>query len=423
MAEPAAAARAQIPRWRVRHLLRAPHRLGFFLGTLVLLAAGGWWAAVQLMRAGLGAAPAAAVPVSLVHAAAMTFGFMPLFFAGFLFTAVPKWLRVPPPPTGRLAAPLLAQAAGAMAWLAGSHVHRLAACAGLAVATAGLVGVTVRYARMLRASAQADRLHAGLIGLALAFGCVCLAAAAASTAAGWDRAASAWVRSGFWGFVVMVFLCVSHRLIPFFTCDAFPTSRRFGASWSLWAMLGLAALEAAAELLDAAGGRSTVREVLLGAVEWAAGAGTIWLCVRWGRTQNLAVRWVGMLHLGFVWLGLALVLGGAARLLSAQTGAVHLPLGALHAVAMGSLGSLMLAMVARISMAHSGRPVRAEGLLTGVFRALQVATLLRLAATLPWPHAQGIIAFAALAWFTLTLFWGTRHVYWYGLPRADGRPG
>ncbi|OYY47819.1 MAG: hypothetical protein B7X59_10450, partial [Polaromonas sp. 39-63-203] len=37
-------------RWRARYLLLAPHRLGFFLATVVLVAAGVWWALVQLDR-------------------------------------------------------------------------------------------------------------------------------------------------------------------------------------------------------------------------------------------------------------------------------------------------------------------------------------------------------------------------------------
>ena len=36
--------------WRWRYLMLAPHRLGFFLAMVVLLASGGWWALVQVAR-------------------------------------------------------------------------------------------------------------------------------------------------------------------------------------------------------------------------------------------------------------------------------------------------------------------------------------------------------------------------------------
>ncbi|MDH6590594.1 uncharacterized protein involved in response to NO [Variovorax sp. TBS-050B] len=423
MGEADAAARAEARRWRARHLLLAPHRLGFFLATLVLLAAALWWAAVQLMRGGHVPGLALSVSPSLVHAAVTSFGFMPLFFGGFLFTALPKWLHVPAPPARRIAPPLLAQAAGWLIWLAGSHVHRLAACAGLALAAGGLLGMAIGFGRMVHASVEPDRVHARLIGLALAFGGLCLMAVAACTAAGADRAAIGWVRSGLWGFVVAVFLVVAHRLIPFFTSELFPASRWLRQSWSLWAMAGLAAFEAGAELLEAAGGRSDMQQAARAGVELVAGAGVIWLCARWRLAQNLALRWVGMLHLGFLWLGLSLLLAAAARLLTTATGEVQLPLAGLHALGMGCLGTLMLTMVARISMAHAGRPVHAEGLLSGLLAALQAATLLRIAAALTFAGAQRILTLAALLWLALMFIWGIRHASWYGRPRADHRPG
>ena len=34
-------------RWRPRYLMLAPHRLGFFLAMVLLIASGAWWALVQ----------------------------------------------------------------------------------------------------------------------------------------------------------------------------------------------------------------------------------------------------------------------------------------------------------------------------------------------------------------------------------------
>jgi len=97
--------------WRAQHLLLAPHRLGFALAVLLLMASGVWWALVLLDRATGVLGFAYALSPSLGHAAVMSLGFMPLFFTGFLFTAGPKWLAVPGPPARALAAPLLQQQA------------------------------------------------------------------------------------------------------------------------------------------------------------------------------------------------------------------------------------------------------------------------------------------------------------------------
>ena len=148
--EPAAPGRASAEalarldrRWRPRYLMLAPHRLGFFLAMLLLMASGLWWALVQIDRVSGALALPYGVAPSLVHAAVMTFGFMPLFFAGFLFTAGPKWLHVEPWPVSRVMPPLLLQAGGWLVWLAGGSWGRVVALAGcfIGVAVPGVIAL------------------------------------------------------------------------------------------------------------------------------------------------------------------------------------------------------------------------------------------------------------------------------------------
>jgi len=90
---------------------------------------------------------------------------------------------------------------------------------------------------------------------------------------------------------------------------------------------------------------------------------------------------------------------------------------------MGCLASLMLAMVTRVSCGHSGRPLVADNLMWGLFGALQLATLLRIAGAAQSSHAQAVLGVTATLWAAIMLTWGTRLANWYGRPRADGRPG
>ena len=165
------------PAWRWRQLLLAPHRLGFFLAVMVLVAAGAWWALVQLDRAGAGLGLSYAVSPSLAHATVMTFGFFPLFFAGFLFTAGPKWLAVPAMEARQLRAPLVLQAAGWGVWLAGAHVHVGLAGGGLACATVGLGWMVALFWRLVTASPAEDRRHAVVIGVGAIVGWLSLVGA------------------------------------------------------------------------------------------------------------------------------------------------------------------------------------------------------------------------------------------------------
>ena len=76
------------PRWHVSLLAHAPHRLSFFLAMLVLMASGIWWALVQMDRSLFASSTLVyAMPAMLTRSVVMCFGFLPPFFAGFLFTA------------------------------------------------------------------------------------------------------------------------------------------------------------------------------------------------------------------------------------------------------------------------------------------------------------------------------------------------
>lgn len=426
--KPSAEQRAQQDRhWRARYLLLAPHRLGFFLAMLLLMSSGAWWALVQLDRISAGLALPYALSPSLVHAAVMTFGFIPLFFSGFLFTAGPKWLDVPPPEVRQLMAPLLLQATGWALWLAGAHLHALLAQAGLVLAWAGLVWATAWFWRLIRRSQAPDQLHARTVGVACLVGCLSLAGLLAGVALQAHDVARASVLTGLWGFVLVVYVAVAHRMIPFFTSSAMPLVAVWRPFWALGLMLGVAAFEVAAvwvelngPLQGSLGGAWLLARGLL---ELAAGAMLLWLAVVWGLVQSLKNRLLAMLHIGFVWFGLALALGGLSQLLGWLQGAPVLALGGLHALTMGCLASLMFAMVTRVSCGHSGRALVADRLVWTLFWLLQAATVLRIAAAAPSALGVWLLLLAALIWAGVMAVWGVRLAGWYGRLRADGRTG
>ncbi|MGL4604385.1 MAG: NnrS family protein, partial [Iodobacter sp.] len=97
----------------MKTLLSAPHRVGFFSGTLLLILSLAWWACEMLLRAGGHTLPGAIAPMFL-HGYLMLYGFFPLFMLGFIYTAGPKWLNVASP-AARLYAPvMLGYAAGSL---------------------------------------------------------------------------------------------------------------------------------------------------------------------------------------------------------------------------------------------------------------------------------------------------------------------
>ena len=121
-------------------------------------------------------------------------------------------------------------------------------------------------------------------------------------------------------------------------------------------------------------------------------------------------------------LGLTLLYSAASQALWLSRGSPVLGLGALHALSMGFLGSVMIAMVTRVSCGHSGRPLVADKLVWALFWLLQITVGLRLIAAV-----QGVPAWltglVALLWAVVVTAWTLRYASWYGRPRIDGKPG
>lgn len=414
-------------RWHAAHLLHAPHRLGFFLALLVLLAGGAWWAMVQLDRVTGALGLSYDLSPALVHGAVMTFGFIPLFFSGFLFTAGPKWLGVKGPEAAQLLQPLGLQTIGWLLWVAGAHLHRTVSLVGLAMALWGLAWITHLFWQLIRNGTAADQLHARTVGVAWFIGCMSVAGVLVSVLLDADAVALACVLTGLWGFVVVVYVTVAHRMIPFFTSSAMPGIATWRPFWALGLMLSVAGLEVVTVWVDllgpTAGNGMRTWLLLRGTLEVLAGSVLLWLAVVWGCMQSLKNKLLAMLHIGFVWLGLALVLGGVAQFVGSSMGTPGLALGQLHALTMGCLASLMLAMVTRVACGHSGRALVADATLWTLFLGLQCVAVLRVAATLPMAVGHWLLLCAAFIWLAIMAVWGLRLISWFGRLRPDGRAG
>jgi uncharacterized protein involved in response to NO len=85
---------------------------------------------------------------------------------------------------------------------------------------------------------------------------------------------------------------------------------------------------------------------------------------------------------------------------------------------------MLLAMASRVSLGHSGRPLKADGLTWVLFWLVQASALARmlpdLAAGLglPW-----LYYLAALLWLAAFGAWAWRYAPMYWRPRVDSKPG
>lgn len=407
------------PAWHFSTLLAAPHRLSFFTAACVMAVAALWWWAELMARAGVWPSPATALPPTFVHAVVMSLGFLPLFFSGFLFTAGPKWLQMPDVPARAILPAVATTGAGWVLVLCGSHLHHLLSALGGLLATCGWAMLAGRFIGLLRRSRARDKLHASLIAVASALGVLAMLFATAGLALRNYGLIHLAAQLGLWLFIVPVYVSVAHRMIPFFTASALPILDAWRPNWLLWTLLSFVGLQGLWVVTDALGWQGVILSSLRAFSSVAGGLLVLGLAVRWGLVQSLRIRLLAMLHIGFVWLGLTLCLDAVAQLMGDGLWNL-LPL---HALTMGFLGSILLAMATRVSCGHSGRTLTADNLAWGLFWGLQVAVVLRLSAIV-WPAQSGwLLLGGATAWLAVMGGWALRYGRWYGLPRVDGRPG
>ena len=345
-----------------------------------------------------------------------------------------RWLGLPPVDARELAAPLGAQLVGWAVFIV--SVHGPDAAFGAAVGSLGLGAVAVgasalwwRYVALVRASRVVDRTHPRLIAMAGGAGALALWSAAFALAAGDLDSVRAATLGALWLYAGIVFVTVTHRMIPFFGAAAWPALDRRWPLWLLGSLVVLFGTEGVLAIAEAlTGAWAPALRAAQAAFELPAGIALLALALHWARVQNIRVRLLAMLHLGFVWLGIAFVLAGVSHALAAASaGAQSLGLAPLHAYTMGFLGSTLIATTTRVSSAHSGRAVAADDFVWRLFWVLQLAVLARVAAgvaaALGKAVAQPLVVAAAIAWGAVCVAWALRYGRWYGTARADGRPG
>ncbi len=400
-------------------LSAAPHRVLFFAGTVAVLLAMAWWAVELSWMFGLplGGWPQPSVPPAYGHAMLIQYGMFPLFMFGFLLTVFPRWMGQP-----ALSRRHYVPVAGLLfLGYVLAHVGLLSLPvllkAGLMLMLAGYLFGIVILARVLHAASNRID-HAKSCLLALVLGAVGLIAFIAYLFGAPDACAQLAIRIGTFGLLLPIFFTVTHRMLPFFTGNVVTGYKVVRPRWSLpvvWVLL-LAHL-----LLDWRGALGW-----LWLVDIPLAAVFVWHALAWQPWKAMGNGLIAVLHLAFAWLPVAFLLYAAQDIIYAQSGQLLFLRAPLHALAIGYFGSMLVAMVTRVTQGHSGRPLQMGGVAWLCFALLQVVVLLRLRAEFPTgvgfnPYLWLVIA--AFGWLLAFTPWVLRSAWIYLTPRADGRPG
>ncbi|CAM2731021.1 MULTISPECIES: NnrS family protein [Pseudomonas] len=338
------------------------------------------------------------------HRHELLFGFALAIIGGFLLTAVQTWTGRP----GISGMPLAVLAgvwlAARLAWLFNLPWPLLAVLElSFPLAVAGLMGWTLWKVRQQRNYP----IVLVLLLLTLADGLSLYGLLRADE--GWQRQA---VLSGLWLVAAMMGL-IGGRVIPFFT------QRGLGRTEAVkpWPWLDHLLLGGSAGVaLLYASGLALTASLWVGLLFGLLGLGHLLRLVRWHDRGLWRVPLLWSLHLAYAWLAVA-CLGMALW----HFGAPLNPSLAVHALTVGAMGGLILAMIARVSLGHTGRPLTPPKGMPLAFALLNLACLSRVLLVLVWPYAA--LWLAGLCW-TLGLglyLWRYAPMLWRA--RVDGHPG
>jgi len=123
---------------------------------------------------------------------------------------------------------------------------------------------------------------------------------------------------------------------------------------------------------------------------------------------------------GYGWLAIGLMLRGVAEL----TDVIPLDAG-IHALTLGAIGSMILGMMSRVALGHTGRSIIPAPLTVAAYWLVNVSALLRVGFALTWDdglRAASLMGSGVL-WSLAFLCFAIVYLPILGRPRADGRPG
>lgn len=340
------------------------------------------------------------------HMHEMLFGFVSAIVAGFLLTAVQTWTGVPGVKGGWLGALVLL-------WLAGRIALFLPVFL-LPVVIAGLdLAFLPAVALVLGRSVFKVRQWRNSIFIP-----ILLAMTGANAAMHWaaqqaDILLQAESGSVMVMLVALLMTVMGGRVIPMFTANGTKTERVEALPWlEKLSIVGMVLV-----VLASVPGLSPPAGVAAGLFFLSAAVQGLRV-LRWRLQVTLRTPLVWSLHLSYWCIPLGLLLEGLSI-----SGAAVTHSQAVHALGVGGMGLMILAMISRVSLGHTGRPLVVSGVMSTAFLALFGAFLIRTFGIYLLPGYTAVVITAAALWL---LGYGCFvWVYWPVLsrPRSDGRPG
>ena len=343
------------------------------------------------------------------HSHEMLYGLVPAAMAGFLLTAMCNWTGAPPLRGRGLVAMILV-------WLAGRLVFWFSALLPVwLVAAVDLVFLPVLAIYVARILIRYQNRRNLILVLAL----VLLAIGNLLMHVGYMiRNRDILLLGQLEGLdvVVLLMVVIAGRITPAFSANWLKAHGR-NAAWvkrSDWldrlaiiSMLLLVALEPL-----------PLSAQVMGIVALVAGSVNLVRLLGWSGWRVLSEPLLWVLHLSYFWIVLGLLVRGAAEF------DPHIPPSAwMHLLGAGAIATLILGVMTRVALGHTGRHLRLPRFGVVIYMAIILATVLRVLVAMHWLDFRTGIMLTAANWMLAFGLFVILFAPVLSGPRPDGRPG
>jgi uncharacterized protein involved in response to NO len=343
------------------------------------------------------------------HSHEMIYGLVPAAIAGFVLTAVTNWTSAPPlSGRGLLLLGLL--------WLAG----RLAfwGMAWLPLWLVALIDLAFLPTLALYLGIILTR-HRNRRNLVLVAILALLTVGNVLTHTGFIQHSIAMINAGQvlgLNLIVLMMAVIAGRITPLFTRNWLNGHGKDPGKVTSLQWLDRLAIASIAVVLGVE--VIALPDAIVGAAALSAGIINGARLLGWAGWRTLREPLLWILHLAYLWIVIALLLKGC----SAFTTLVPATLWQ-HALGAGAIAGLILGVMTRVALGHSGRPMKLPRFAIVIYIAITLAAVLRMLTAMQAIDYRVGITLAALAW--VTAFLAFVLVYWpiLAAPRQDGRPG
>lgn len=362
----------------------------FFLGASIYaaFAMSLWlaWIAIHAANASLTWISISGAP-HIWHAHEMVFGFGLAALAGFLLTAIPNWTGAIPLAGQPLMILFAVWIAGRLAMLLSAFVSP-AIVATIDLAFIPVLGLHVVHQLFVRPQPR-NMIFLGLLAaLFVANVTYHLTAAAVANA---DPTAG--MRAGVLVLAVIIVI-IGGRIVPSFTHNYLQRAAPGVKSPLRSARLDRTAVGTtlAFAVLALASPHDTVVAIAAAAAALANAA----RLAGWRGLATFSSPIVAVLHVGYLWI----VIGMAVWSIAAATNLIS-EVSALHALSTGAIGTMVLAVMSRASLGHTGRPIVAPAPVALSYVMVSLAALLRTFGIAIFPmYYNAIMLASGLLWIT-----------------------